>query len=68
MARAVMAILVADAHETTDSPELLRARIEASEARVRLGHYLDALEAGRDPAPVTEGTRVTQENWPLPKR
>jgi hypothetical protein len=56
----VMAILAADAHESTDSPELLRARNQAIEARKKLSQYLDALEAGMDPALVTERTRVAQ--------
>jgi site-specific DNA recombinase len=56
----VMAILAADAHETTDSPELRRARLQASEARKKLSQYLDALEAGMDPALVTERTRIAQ--------
>ena len=56
----VMAILAADAQETTDSPELRRARLQASEARKKLSQYLDALEAGMDPALVTERTRVAQ--------
>ena len=56
----VMAILAADVHETTDSPELRRARLQASEARKKLTQYLDALEAGMDPALVTERTRVAQ--------
>jgi DNA invertase Pin-like site-specific DNA recombinase len=56
----VMAILAADAHETTDSPDLRRARLQASEARKKLSQYLDALEAGMDPALVTERTRVAQ--------
>jgi hypothetical protein len=55
-----MAILAADAHETTDSPELRRARVQASEARKKLSQYLDALEAGMDPALVAERTRVAQ--------
>ena len=56
----VMAILAADAHETTDSPGLRRARLQASEAPKKLSQYLDALEAGMDPALVTERTRVAQ--------
>jgi site-specific DNA recombinase len=56
----VMAILAADAHEATDSPELLRAKNQASEARKKLSQYLDALEAGMDPALVTERTRIAQ--------
>jgi len=56
----VMAILAADAHETTGSPELLRAKSQASEARKKLSQYLDALEAGMDPALVTERTRIAQ--------
>jgi hypothetical protein len=60
----VMAILAADAHEATDSPELRRARLRASEAREKLSQYLDALEAGMDPALVTERTRVAQGSWP----
>jgi hypothetical protein len=34
------------------------ARLRASEARKKLGRYLDALEAGMDPALIAEGTRV----------
>lgn len=56
----VMAILAADAHETTDSPGLRRARLQASEAPKKLSQYLDALEVGMDPALVTERTRVAQ--------
>jgi hypothetical protein len=56
----VMAILAADNHESTDPPELRRARVQASDARKKLGQYLDALEAGMDPALIAERTRVTQ--------
>jgi hypothetical protein len=41
-------------------PELRRARLQASEARKRLGQYLDALEAGMDPALIAERTRLAQ--------
>jgi hypothetical protein len=36
------------------------ARLQASEARKKLGQYPDALEAGLDPALIAEGTRVAQ--------
>jgi hypothetical protein len=56
----VRAILAADNHESTDPPELRRARLQASEARKKLSQYLDALEAGMDPALIAERTRLAQ--------
>jgi hypothetical protein len=56
----VRAILEADNHESTDPPELRRARLQASEARKKLSQYLDALEAGMDPALIAERTRFAQ--------
>jgi hypothetical protein len=56
----VRAILAADAHEATDPPELRRARLQAGEARKKLGQYLDALEDGMDPVLVSKRTRVAQ--------
>jgi len=56
----VMAILAADNHESSDPRELRRARLQASGARKKLGQYLDALEAGMDPALITERTRLAQ--------
>jgi site-specific DNA recombinase len=56
----VRAILAADSHESADPPELRRARLQASEARKKLSQYLDALEAGMDPALIAERTRLAQ--------
>jgi hypothetical protein len=56
----VTAILAADNHESSDPPELRRARLQASDARKKLGQYLVALEAGMDPALIAERTRLTQ--------
>jgi len=56
----VRAILEADNHESTDPPELRRARLQASGARKKLSQYLDALEAGMDPALIAERTRLAQ--------
>ena len=54
------AILAADNHAASDPAELRRARLQASEARKKLGQYLDALEAGVDPALIAERTRLAQ--------
>jgi site-specific DNA recombinase len=56
----VRAILAADSHESADPPELRRARLQASDARKKLGQYLDALEAGMDAALIAERSQVTQ--------
>lgn len=56
----VTAILAADNHESSDPPELRRARLQASDARKKLGQYLDALEAGMDPALIAQRTRLAQ--------
>jgi hypothetical protein len=56
----VRAILEADCHESTEPPEQRRAKLQASEARKKLGQYLDALEPGMDPTLIAERTRIAQ--------
>jgi hypothetical protein len=58
--RTVRTILEADSREASDPPELRRAKLQDREARKKLTQYLDALEAGMDPALITERTRATQ--------
>ncbi len=56
----VAAILEADSYRSAESPELRRARRQASAARKKISQYLEALEAGMDPKLLTERTRTAQ--------
>jgi hypothetical protein len=56
----VAAILEADNLQSTEPPELRRARRQVHEGRKRLDQYLDALDAGMDPSLVTERTRTAR--------
>ncbi len=53
-------ILEANRQQLDEPPELRRARRQGADARKRLDQYLAALDAGMDPALLTERTRAAQ--------